>query len=104
MFLVENVVPASYATVIHGGGGSAKSVLVMLLGMAVAGGTDEWLGLKVHGSGHVLFLDFELDTEEQHRRVRDLAAGLDIPVSEKLGYLSALGMGTREAFKLALKY
>jgi hypothetical protein len=80
----------------------------MLLGMAVAGGTDEGLGLKVHGSGHgsghVLFLDFELDTEEQHRRVRDLAAGLDIPVSEKLGYLSALGMGAREAFKLALKY
>ena len=80
----------------------------MLLGMAVAGGTDEWLGLKVHGSEHgsehVLFLDFELDAEEQHRRVRDLAAGLDIPVSEKLGYLSALGMGAREAFKLALKY
>lgn len=103
-FLVEDVVPTKYATVVHGGGGSAKSILAMSLGMVVAGGVDEWLGLKVHGEGHVLFLDFELDTEEQHRRVRDLAAGLAMPVSEKLGYLSALGMSTREAFELALKF
>jgi hypothetical protein len=103
-FLVEDVLPARYATVMHGGGGAAKSVLVLLLGMVVASGAEEWLGLRVHKGGHVLYLDFELDVAEQHRRVRDLAAGLRKPVPEKLAYLSALGMNTQEAFEAALGY
>jgi AAA domain len=98
------VLPARYATVMHGGGGAAKSVLVLLLGMVVASGAEEWLGLRVHKDGRVLFLDFELDVAEQHRRVRDLAAGLCKPVPERLAYLSALGMNTQEAFEAALRY
>jgi hypothetical protein len=37
-FLVEDLIPAKYPTVLFGGGGVAKSVLAMHLGIAVAGG------------------------------------------------------------------
>jgi hypothetical protein len=57
-FLVEDVVPEKYPTVIHGGGGTMKSLLALLLAIVVALGLDEWLGLKVNGNGPVMVLDF----------------------------------------------
>jgi len=100
-FLIEDVVPEKYPTVIHGGGGTTKSLLALLLAIVVGLGLDEWLGLRVNGSGPVMYLDFELDAEEQHRRVRELAAGLGQPVPAKLCYLSALGMPAQKAFAMA---
>lgn len=103
-FLVEDVLPARYMSIIHGAGGVAKSLLALLLGIAYASGRDGWLGLKVDGSGPVLYLDFELDADEQTRRVRELCSGLRIPVPEDLAYLSALGKRTPEAFAAALEF
>jgi hypothetical protein len=97
-FLVGDVVPRSHPTVIHGWSGTAKSILALLMGMAIAGNRPHWLGLDVHTHGKVLYLDFELDADEQLRRVHALAAGMGIPVPSDLAYLSALGMGTPEAF------
>jgi len=102
-FLVEDLVPERYITTIYGSGGNAKSILALNLGIAYAGGLGRWLGLGVFGSGPVLYLDFELDVEEQHRRVRDLCQGLSVKVPEKLAYLSALGWRTPEAFDAALR-
>jgi hypothetical protein len=54
--------------------------------------------------GQVLFLDFELDVEEQHRRVRDLCAGMGIPIPKKLAYLSGVGIDPEKAFEKALRF
>jgi len=102
-FLVEDLVPERYITTIYGSGGNAKSILALNLGVAYAGGLGRWLGLGVFGSGPVLYLDFELDVDEQHRRVRDLCQGLGVRVPAKLAYLSALGRRTPEAFDVALR-
>jgi hypothetical protein len=101
-FLVEDLLPKCYPATIYGSGGVAKSMLALLMGISYAGGLDRWLGLQVNGEGTVLYLDFELDADEQLRRVRDLCAGLGVRVPEKLGYLSALGKGAEAAFEAAL--
>jgi hypothetical protein len=100
-YLCQNLVLASYVTLLHGDGGVAKSLLALALSLAVAGGGREWLGCRVE-NGVVLYLDFELDAEEQARRVYQLCRGLglDRPPNDLL-YMSAVGHRTREAFEAA---
>ncbi len=100
-YLCQDLVLAGYVTLLHGDGGVAKSLLVLALAVAVAGGSKQWLGRRVE-NGVVLFLDFELDAEEQARRVHQLCygAGLEKPPEELL-YMSAVGHTTREAFEVA---
>jgi hypothetical protein len=100
-YLIESVAVKKYTIVAYGAGGVAKSFAVLAAGIAIAGGSEEWLGLQVLDHGYVLYLDFELDAEEQHRRVRDLCAGLGVDIPEKLAYFSALGMTTEQAFRKA---
>jgi hypothetical protein len=100
-FLIEDVLPRNYPAIIHGWSGTAKSILALLLEMAVSGRWERWLGLEVHTHGKVLYLDFELDTDEQLRRVHAIAAGMDVAVPADLAYLSALGMRTPDAFRHA---
>ena len=52
----------------------------------------------------MLYVDFELDAEEQARRVHHLCRGqgMDTP-PENLLYMSALGHPAREAFASALE-
>jgi AAA domain len=100
-YLIESVAVKKYTIVAYGAGGVAKSFAVLAAGIAIAGGVEEWLGLQVLDHGYVLYLDFELDAEEQHRRVRDLCAGMGVDIPKKLAYFSALGMTTEQAFKKA---
>jgi len=100
-YLIESVAVKKYTMVAYGAGGVAKSFAVLAAGIAIAGGAEKWLGLSVLDHGYVLYLDFELDAEEQHRRVRDLCAGLGVEIPKKLAYFSALGMTTEQAFKKA---
>jgi hypothetical protein len=97
-YLIESVAVKNYTIVAYGAGGVAKSFAVLAAGIAIAGGSEEWLGLRVLEHGYVLYVDFELDAEEQHRRVRDLCAGLGVDIPEKLYYFSALGVSTEKAF------
>jgi hypothetical protein len=73
-WVVEGLLPARKTTVLYGDGGLAKSLLAMLLGDCVARGQDLF-GRPVQ-QGPVLFLDWELDQEEQTRRAHQIAAGL----------------------------
>jgi len=84
----------------------ANSFTVLAAGIALssASGVEEWLGLRVLEHGHVLYLDFELDVEEQHRRVRDLCAGMGVPIPKRLAYLSGVGISTEEAFERAYTF
>jgi hypothetical protein len=100
-YLCQDLVLAAYVTLLHGDGGVAKSLLALALAVAVAGNSREWLGRRVE-NGRVLYLDFELDAEEQARRVHQLCdgAGLKMPPKDLL-YMSAVGHTTREAFEAA---
>jgi hypothetical protein len=102
-YLLKDLVLAAYVTLLYGDGGVAKSLLALALAVAVAGGSGKWLGREVE-SCPVLYVDFELDSEEQARRVYQLCRGqgLDTP-PEDLLYMSALGHPTREAFTAALE-
>lgn len=63
----------------------------------------KWLGHNVGASGAVLYLDFELDAQEQRRRVNRLARGEGLQrVPDSFRYMSALGYPLREAFDAAL--
>jgi len=65
---------------------------------------ERWLGFRVLDHGHVLYFDFELDLAEQHRRVRDLCAGMGIPIPKRLAYLSGVGVPPEAAFLKALAF
>ena len=102
-YLIEAVGVKPYPIIVFGAGGVAKSFGVLSAGVAIASasGVEDWLGLRVLEHGHVLYLDFELDTSEQHRRVRDVCAGLGVPIPKRLAYLSGLGVPTPKAFQKA---
>ena len=102
-YLVKGLVLAAYVTLLYGDGGVAKSLLALALAVAVAGASKHWVGSEVEKC-LVLYVDFELDAEEQARRVHQICRGqgLDGP-PEGLLYMSALGHTAREAFAAALK-
>jgi DNA-binding CsgD family transcriptional regulator len=97
------LVLVAYVTLLYGDGGVAKSLLALALALAVARDSEEWLGREVEGCP-VLHVDFELDAEEQARRVHQLCRGqgVDSP-PENLLYMSTLGHPAREAFTAALE-
>jgi DNA-binding transcriptional ArsR family regulator len=101
-FVISELVPRYHPTTLYGWGGTAKSVLAVLLGLSVAGRRDEFLGRPIEVHGPVLYLDFELDVDEQHRRVMQLACGLNMQVPEAFKYTSTLGFRTHEAVEFAL--
>jgi DNA-binding transcriptional ArsR family regulator len=105
-YLIEKIGVKGYPIVAFGAGGVAKSFAMLSAGIAIASasGVDDWLGLRVLEHGYALYLDFELDAEEQHRRVRDLCAGMGIPIPKKLAYLSGVGITPESAFQKALAF
>jgi AAA domain/NrS-1 polymerase HBD domain len=105
-FLIEKIGPKGYPITAFGAGGVAKSFAMLAAGVAVASasGVDDWLGLRVLEHGHVLYLDFELDADEQHRRVRDLCAGMGIMIPKRLAYLSGVGITPDVAFRKAVSF
>jgi AAA domain len=101
-YLLKDIVLAAYVTLLYGDGGVAKSLLALALAVAIAGDSKEWLGREVEGCP-VLYLDHELDGQEQARRVDQLCRGQDLETPpENLLYMSALGHPPREAFTAAL--
>src|SRR5215218_9239181 len=102
-YLLRDIVLVAYATLLYGDGGVAKSLLALALAVAIAGDSKKWLGREVERCP-VLYMDFELDSEEQARRVYQLCCGqgLDTP-PEDLLYISALRHPAREAFTAALE-
>jgi hypothetical protein len=95
-WLVADLIPEGLPALIYGSGGSAKSYLAMLAGLAVAAGVP-WLG-KPTVQRPALFADYELDEIEQHRRARRLAIGLGLPdVPEAFEYVQLADLSPRDA-------
>jgi hypothetical protein len=101
-FVIPDLIPRYHPTTLYGWGGTAKSLIAVLLAMSVAGDKKKFFDRDVTVNGPVLYVDFELDADEQHRRVTQLAAGLGFEVPEDLLYVSALGVRTHEAIAFAL--
>ncbi len=101
-FVVPGLIPRHHPTTLYGWGGTAKSLIAILLAMSVAGGREKFLDRTVAIHGPVLYIDFELDADEQHRRVTQLATGLEMEVPQDLLYVSALGVRTHEVIAFAL--
>lgn len=87
--VVERMIPQGYPAMFYGDGGTAKSLLAASLLQDVSRGADSWLGHEIKQHGPTIYLDFELDLQEQSRRVYQLAegVGLDKP-PEGFHYLS----------------
>ena len=101
-FIVPDLIPRHHPTTLYGWGGTAKSLIAALLSMSVAGGREKFFGRDIAVHGPVMYLDFELDADEQHRRVMQLATGMKMKIPEGLLYVSTLGVRTHEAVEFAL--
>src|SRR5215204_5115404 len=101
-FIVPDLIPRHHPTTLYGWGGTAKSLIALLLSMSVAGGRRKFFGREIAVHGPVLYIDFELDADEQHRRVMQLAAGMKLEVPNDILYVSTLGVRTHEAVEFAL--
>lgn len=92
-FVIEDFIPRDYPSLLYGDGGQGKSYKALHMAMCVVTGT-EFLGKRVE-QGTVLYVDFELDQEEQARRAYKVARGLGLDSPpEGLLYFSPL---TQEA-------
>ena len=100
-FIVPDLIPRRHPTTLYGWGGTAKSLIALLLSMSVAGGREKFFGRDIAVHGPAMYIDFELDADEQHRRVVQLASGMKMDVPEDLLYVSALGVRTHEAIEFA---
>ncbi len=100
--IVDNHVWKGHATSWFGESGVAKSLLAMHLGLTVAEvSRSYWMAFAVK-TVPVLYLDFELDADEQHRRALDLAAGMKLKaIPENFYYLSVAMMPPVQAFMVA---
>jgi hypothetical protein len=95
-YVIDELVPKGHITNLFGDGASAKSVLALSAGTALAGGAEHWMGRKMLHCP-VLYGDFELDADEQRRRAYQVARGvyLDKPPRDLL-YVSGLGQPAGE--------
>jgi hypothetical protein len=104
-YLIEGVVPERFPTVLYGDGGTAKTTTVLHLAQSVVRGAAEWLGHKINRRTDALFIDFELDLEEQLRRAYEVAHGLGFTAPpDELHYLNAAGHRARDVFDHALEF
>ena len=101
-FIVPDLIPRYHPTTLYGWGGTAKSLIALPLSMSVAGGREAFFDREIAVHGLVIYIDFELDADEQHWRVMQLAAGMKMEVPEDLLYISTLGVRTHEAVEFAL--
>ena len=103
-FVVEKIIPCGLATSFYGGGGLAKSVNVLHLGMSVAFvGVESWHGLEVI-TCPVVYLDFEMSEVVQLRRAKEIADGAGWPdVPQNFHYVEAAGYAAADVFGFTLE-
>jgi hypothetical protein len=101
--VIEGMIPARYPSILYGDGGTAKSLLAASMLLAVSGGASEWMGRAIKKHGAVIYLDFELDEEEQARRVYQLAEGEGVDVPQDFYYLSGADRPLKAVLEFARK-
>lgn len=79
---IEDLVPDNHLTMLIGDGGTGKSFLALHLALCVASGRP-FLGRDVR-RGRVLYLDYELDENEQKRRTLKVLGGMGLDVDDSV--------------------
>jgi len=100
-WVVHNIIWKCHASSWFGEGGVAKSLLALHLALTVATSSRSyWMTFAVK-TMPVLYVDFELDADEQHRRAYELAVGMGLPdIPEDFYYLSVAMVPPQEAFAI----
>jgi hypothetical protein len=71
--------------------------------MSIASAQKQWLGYPIDRQSPCLYVDFEMDREEQGTRAERIAKGMGIEVPDDLHYLWASGFRLSEVFPLILE-
>jgi DNA polymerase I len=100
--VIRGIFPKGFPTSIYGEGGIAKSTIALHMCMSIASGKKQWLGYPIDQPSPCLYVDFELDREEQGTRAQRIAKGMGIEVPDDLHYLWASGFRFSEVFPLIL--
>ncbi len=77
-FLVSKLLPAGATTILYGDASSCKSLLALMVGVAVVTGRDLPNGLHGNGQGPVLCRGWGSDIDDQKERIRALTLGLQL--------------------------
>jgi RecA-family ATPase len=101
--VIQGIFPKGFPTSIYGEGGIAKSTIALHMCMSIAASQKEWLGYPIDQPSPCLYVDFELDREEQGTRAQRIAKGMGIEVPDDLHYLWASGFRFSDAFPLILE-
>src|SRR5215204_936247 len=101
--VVQGIFPKGFPTSIYGEGGIAKSTIALHMCMSIAASQKEWLGYTIDQPSPCLYVDFEMDREEQGTRAERIAKGLGIEVPDDLHYLWASGFRFSDVFPLILE-
>src|SRR5215217_5374482 len=101
--VVRGIFPRGFPTSIYGEGGIAKSTIALHMCMSIASGKKEWLGYPIDQPSPCLFVDFEMDREEQGTRAERIAKGMGFEVPDDLHYLWVSGFRFSDAFPLILE-
>jgi KaiC/GvpD/RAD55 family RecA-like ATPase len=100
--VIRGIFPKGFPTSIYGEGGIAKSTIALHMCMSIASSQKEWLGYPIHQQSPCLYVDFEMDREEQGTRAERIANGMGIEVADDLHYLWASGFRFSDVFPLIL--
>jgi len=88
-WLVEDLLVSGEITVLSADSGVGKSWLTMGLALAVAGGADTFLGLKLNKHGRVLYVDEENPADLVVQRFDALRRGMKLPI-DVMSYIEYL--------------
>lgn len=79
-WILESLFPDRFPSIIYGAGGLGKSYLALYLAILACLGGQRFLGYPfLLEMLNVLYVDFELDGEEQAERAQKVARGLNLP-------------------------
>jgi RecA-family ATPase len=90
---VAEIIPARTVTLFGGDGGTGKSLAALQLAVGTVLGRA-WFGVAIQQRGGALFLTAEDDLDEVHRRLVDIAAVEQVPLSalDRLAISSLAGL------------
>jgi DNA polymerase I len=99
-FIADPAIPKAFPMVLHGQGGSAKSLQVLDFCLRYTNVGGDWLGNALAPPGKALVVDFELNQHVFASRVLKLAKGMGLEQRDirNLGYYEVADTPTPKAF------
>jgi RecA-family ATPase len=93
-WIVPDMIPLLTVTMVMGDGGVGKSILLLMLAVAIATGR-EWIGASPE-RGPVIFVSAEDDLDELHRRLEAIVKAMGLTTAD-LGHLHLVPLAGKDA-------